>query len=263
MGKGLFQEKLRKKALERSIISEDQASSFGEQDFFQLLFHPGFSTAEKLSNVSGRGVGMDVVKTNIERIGGNVELSSKFGFGTSTVLRIPLTLAILPALIVKQGPALFAIPQSRIIEVLQVDSTSEKGPSIEFLESQAFCRLRGQLLPLVSLHGIFAANTKSFTTGPLGSGQADTSDIVVLESDGVSFGIVVEQIKDSIDIVVKPLGQILSSIGIFSGATILGDGQIALTLDVSGLASYAEIRRTNDNGNVLNISSDSRNQPAI
>ncbi len=240
-GKGIDVERVRKKALEKGLITGDKPLT--EKNILDLVFHPGFSTAEKISNVSGRGVGMDVVKTNIEKIGGTVELESKAGQGTVTTLRIPLTLAIIPALIIACQNQAFAIPQGRIVELIQIDpSTSEM--HLESIEGSPFIRLRGLLIPIIPLQDLFS-KTKPFSGG---SRPVQTSNeygilsIVILSSEGSTFGAIVDDIYDSTDIVVKPLGSGLDAVKLFSGATILGDGSIALTIDVTGIAEQANIK---------------------
>lgn len=232
-GKGLHKEVLLKKALEKSLISQTQASSLSEKEIFNLIFAPGFSTAASVTNVSGRGVGMDVVRTNVERIGGSVELISVAGKGTTTKLKIPLTLAIVPALIVKCSGETFAIPQVKLEELVRVDSSSNES-KIEFLHGSPVYRLRGNILPLVNLNKVL--------------GLADTNvdlnaakNIAVLNADHCSFGLLVDEVQDTADIVVKPINRLLKSLHVYSGATILGDGSIALILDVLGISKVAQI----------------------
>lgn len=239
-GKGLDPERIRAKALERGLINAEQARSLSEKEVFALIFHAGFSTAEKVTNVSGRGVGMDVVKTNIERVGGNVELRSIHGRGTTTLLRIPLTLAIMPALLVKTSGRRFAIPQSRLVKLLHLSEDAPDNKVVETIEGQSFLLLRGRLLPLVRLNQVLHGSTAA-SSGETARGIGGAINIVIVSGDCPSYGLVVDEIEDSLDIVVKPLGAVLNAVSIFSGATILGDGSIALTLDITNLASYAAI----------------------
>lgn len=224
-GRGLHRDKLLKKAIERGIVSPDKAHAMSDRDVQGLIFAPGFSTAEKVTNVSGRGVGMDVVKSNIERIGGLVEISSQQGVGTKITLKIPLTLAIVPAMIIRSGDDRYAIPQVKLVELVRVEK-----PDIEMLQGKPVLRLRGQILPLLSLKEVFKMESQ-----PFGESN-DAINIVVLNSENTFFGLIVDEIIDTADIVVKPLANFLKAIGLFSGATVLGDGSVAFILDVVGIA---------------------------
>jgi len=198
-----------------------------------LIFLPGFSTAQQVTSVSGRGVGMDVVKTNIEKIGGSVEIKSVEGKGTSLQLRIPLTLAIVPALIVKSNSRKFAIPQVKLVELVRVDGALNGKTKIEKLEGSPMYRLRGQLLPLCDL--------RELTGESFDPDYKDGIFIIVLSVDGEHFGLLVPEVSDTADIVVKPMNSLLSNLSAFSGATILGDGSIALILDVGGVAEFGKV----------------------
>lgn len=225
-GKGLHKEVLLKKSIEKGLITAAQGAAMAEKDILNLIFAPGFSTAASVTNISGRGVGMDVVRTNIEKIGGSVDLSSHAGSGTTIKLRIPLTLAIIPALIVKCQEGSFAIPQARLEELVRVeDKSGQQG--VESLQGTLVYRLRGKILPLVRL---------SQTLG-LAQEQSlpDVFTIAVVNGDQGQFGLVVDEIQDTGDIVVKPINRLLKSLLVYSGATILGDGSIALILDVNGI----------------------------
>lgn len=232
-GKGLDRNVLLKKAIEKGLINESQSAKMTEPEIMNLIFAPGFSTAAKVTNVSGRGVGMDVVRTNIERIGGSVELKSLVGHGTVIRLQIPLTLAIVPALIIKSAEGKFAIPQVKLIELVRIDQTSAH--RIEFLQGTPVYRLRGQLLPIIDLSSVLTRRKREFEADPV-------LNIAVLNAGTHSFGLIVEEIDDTADIVVKPLSQLLKSLLIYSGATILGDGSVALILDVQGLAKVAQLK---------------------
>jgi chemotaxis protein histidine kinase CheA len=353
-GAGLNADRIRKKAIERGLTSSEQAARMPDRDIFNLIFLPGFSTAEKITNVSGRGVGMDVVKTNVEKIGGTVDVQSTAGKGTTVRVKIPLTLAIIPALVVRCSGERFAIPQISLTELVRLES----GKGIETVHGAPVYRLRGQLLPLVYL----SQTLKAHPTGQDGSSQIvyrgelmdfagarekhhqwlgrlkdvlagkttmtveqagsprecalgkwlysvglkdygvipeihtleqahqnfhgavrevvaakaggdDTHsnemfaqvaplsqkvvdllisvekaaielrnvNIVVLQAEGQQFGLVVDDILDTEEIVVKPLGKQLKGISAYSGATIMGDGRIALILDVLGLAQRSQV----------------------
>lgn len=231
-GAGLNLERIRDKAIEKGLISAEQAARMQEREIGQLIFLPGFSTAEKVSNVSGRGVGMDVVKTNIEKIGGTVDLQTKPGLGTTIKIKIPLTLAIIPALIVTNQGNRFAIPQVNLLELVRLEG--EHIQQIEWFQGAPVYRLRGRLLPLVYLREVLqtSGNTKT---------KSDAINIVVLRADDRQFGLVVDQINDTEEIVVKPLSKQLKNLSVYSGATIMGDGKVALILDVVGIAHAAHV----------------------
>ena len=231
-GGGINLERVRQKALERQLVTLDQVEQMNDYELTQLVFLPGFSTAEKVTNLSGRGVGMDVVRTNIERIGGNIELANRPGQGTTLKIRIPLTLAIVPALLIVNGGQRFAIPQTNLLEVVRIEGG--KSPRrIEDLHGVPVYRLRGKLLPLVNL----SRTLKLKISEP---GAADKSPhIIVLQADDTRFGLIVDSVLDTEEIVVKPLGKELKGLNVFAGATIMGDGQVALILDIAGLAQHS------------------------
>ncbi|MGC3961408.1 MAG: chemotaxis protein CheA [Verrucomicrobiota bacterium] len=231
-GRGINVAKVKEKGVQRALISPDQAARMTDREVFNLIFLPGFSTAEKVTNVSGRGVGMDVVKTNIEKIGGSVDVLSEAGQGTTLKIKIPLTLAIIPALIVTCGGERFAIPQVSLLELVRVESDSQDG-GIENIFNAPVYRLRGKLLPLVSLDHVLRLQPNA--------SRKDAFNIVVLQADGRQFGLVVDAVNDTEEIVVKPLGKQLKGISCFAGATIMGDGKVALILDVMGLAQHAQV----------------------
>ncbi len=223
-GAGMDPDVILAKALERGIISPAQAAAMAPHEAYALVFRPGFSTAAAVTNVSGRGVGMDVVKTNIEAIGGTVELSSAVGRGTTCRLTLPLTLAIVPALIVVVGEQRYAVPQTLVRELVVVH---DGGHAVENVAGVQVLRLRERLLTLVDGRTVLEA-----PAGPPGA-------IVVLDVDGKVFGLVVDEVRDTEEIVVSSLGEHLAGTEVFSGGTILGDGAVALILDGAGLASLA------------------------
>jgi len=235
-GGGLDAEKIRRKAVERSLVAADQAARMAEGEVFQMIFLPGFSTAEKVTNVSGRGVGMDVVKTNVEKIGGSVGIQSKRGQGTTVRIKIPLTLAIVPALIVTCAGDRFAIPQVSLTELVRLEA-DEVDRGIELVHGAPVHRLRGQLLPLVNLGRELEMHNGA---QPAANGDGAVN-IVVLQSDGQPFGLIVDAVNDTEEIVVKPLRKQLKSIKTFAGASIMGDGRVALILDVTGLAQRSSV----------------------
>ncbi len=230
-GAGINLSRLKQKALEKGLITGETAARMPERELLNLIFLPGFSTAQNVTNVSGRGVGMDVVKTNIEKIGGVVDLHSEAGQGTTIKIKIPLTLAIIPALIASSGGERFAIPQVSLLELVRL-AGDESSRAIEKFHGAPVYRLRGNLLPLVYLNR------------ELKLAESDTRsgiNIVVLQADGRQFGLVVDEINDTEEIVVKPLGKQLKGISCFAGATIMGDGRVALILDVMGIAQIANV----------------------
>jgi two-component system chemotaxis sensor kinase CheA len=233
-GAGIELERVKQKAIQRGLITAEHATRMSEHEVLHLIFQPGFSTAEKITNVSGRGVGMDVVKTNIEKIGGTVDLQSRAGEGTTLKIKIPLTLAIIPALIVTSGGDRFAIPQVNLLELVRLEGEQAR-TQIEFIHSAPVYRLRGQLLPLAYL------NQQLKIGNPTLENAAEVVNIVVLQADGHPFGMVVDEINDTEEIVVKPLGKQLKGVASFAGATIMGDGRIALILDVMGIAQGANV----------------------
>ncbi len=231
-GNGLNVERIRAKAIERGLITAEQAARMLDRDVGNLIFLPGFSTAETVSNVSGRGVGMDVVKTNIEKIGGTVDLQSQPGYGTTIKIKIPLTLAIIPALIVSSDNNRYAIPQVNLLELVRLDG-DQVAKSVEWIHGAPVYRLRGRLLPLVYLR----EQLKCTET----SDRIEALNIVVLRADDRQFGLVVDRINDTEEIVVKPLSKQLKGVPVYSGTTIMGDGKVALILDVLGLAHSANV----------------------
>ncbi len=232
-GAGIDPAKVRSKAIQRGMITAEHAAGMSDQEAIRLIFLPGFSTAEKITNVSGRGVGMDVVKTNIEKIGGQVDIQSKIGEGTTLKIKIPLTLAIIPALMVVAGGDRYAIPQVSLLELVRLEGEQAR-QGIERIQDALFYRLRGNLLPLVYLQRELGVERAL-------DGEHDIVNIVVLKADDRQFGLVVEEINDTEEIVVKPLGKQLKGITVFAGATIMGDGKVALILDVLGIAQRANV----------------------
>ncbi len=225
-GRGLQPSKLRAKAFARGLITAAEAENLSDTKIQQLIFHPGFSTAEAVSGISGRGVGMDVVRTNIEKIGGTVELASTEGRGTRFTIRIPLTLTIVSALIVDCCSQRFAMPQSAVVELVGVGGGS--GRAIETINGAPVLRLRDRLLPLVSLQELMKLD---------GPSSDDERSILVTRIGAFSFGIIVDRVFDTEEIVVKPAASILRSIPYYSGATILGDGAVIMILDPKGIAT--------------------------
>lgn len=222
-GKGLSRQKLLNKAIEKGIVDQARGDKMSDRDVQALIFAPGFSTAEKVTNVSGRGVGMDVVKSNIEKIGGLVDISSTEGAGTHITLKIPLTLAIVPAMIIRSSEDRFAIPQVKLVELVRIERSA-----IEFVQGRPVHRLRGNILPLIDMQEVLGLSDEAK--------NEEAINIVVLNSESHLFGLIVDEILDTADIVVKPLARFLKPISIYSGATVLGDGSVAFIMDVLGIA---------------------------
>ena len=231
-GGGIDPEVVKAKAVERGLITADDARRLTVNQSNQLIFLPGFSTAASVTNISGRGVGMDVVRSNVERIGGSVDIDSQLGVGTTIRIRIPLTLAIIPALMVGARGERFAVPQVNLQELMRIDR-EDAGETIERIRDTPVFRLRGQLLSLVDLGDILNL--------PPEDEPPDEINIVVLQADDRQFGLLVETIHDTEEIVVKPLGRELKGIAEYAGATIMGDGRVALILDVAGLANRGQV----------------------
>lgn len=224
-GKGLDVERIKNKAITNGIISKEQADALDKRQIFQFIFAAGFSTAEQVTAVSGRGVGMDVVRTNIEKMGGSIELDSEQGKGSVFRIKIPLTLAIMPVLIFDVNNEKYAIPQINVVELVRVVDGSEN--KIEMVNQSPVLRLRGRLLPLIDLKKVMEIG-----------GERKLSEkhfIVVCEMGNFSFGIIVDKIHDSEEIVVKPSSTPLKKLNLYSGCTILGDGSVIMILDPNGL----------------------------
>jgi two-component system, chemotaxis family, sensor kinase CheA len=227
-GGGIPLDKVRKIAVSRGLLTPERAGSLSDSEAAALIFLPGFSTASEVTNLSGRGVGMDVVKNNVEQIGGAVEVETRAGQGTTFTLKIPLTLAIVPAMIMRCGQERYAIPQVNVVEMLRLDPAPDK-PRIESFHGAPVLRLRGRLLPVLML-------AKELNVDDEGTPAAH---LAVVQAAGRHFGVVVDAILDQQEIVVKPMPDQLKNLQVFAGATLLGNGRVALILDVLGLAQRA------------------------
>ena len=232
------------KAIERGLATPEQAEAMTQREALQLIFLSGFSTAKQVTNVSGRGVGLDVVRTNVEKVGGSVELESQLGSGTTLRMRVPLTLAIIPALVVRSGGESFALPQNSLVELVYVPR-HEAEQAVERMGTTELYRLRESMLPLVWLDRLLGLEH---------SADAERHDfyIAVVESEGRRFGLVVDDLKAPEEIVVKPLSAELREIGVFSGATVLGNGTLALILDVAATGARAGVRPVAEDGTAVN-----------
>jgi two-component system chemotaxis sensor kinase CheA len=227
-GAGVDYERVRQRAISRGLISLEKAHSLNHKELIDLIFLPGFSTRDTITNLSGRGVGMDVVKNNIENIGGSIEITSVPNEGTHVRLKIPLTLAILPTLFVRYAEEIFLIPQNRILELVRFAPNQPNNGIEDFYGTPTF-RLRDKLIPL-----LFLNEQLNLVASPLKLKQK--LFIAVLNFNGTLFGLVVEEVLNIQDIVIKPLGELLRDMSHFAGATIMGNGDVALILDIDGIA---------------------------
>ena len=227
-GAGVDYARVRQRAISQGLISSEKAIALSNKELINLIFLPGFSTRDQVTNLSGRGVGMDVVKNNIENIGGSIEITSTPNQGTHVKLKIPLTLAILPTLFVQSGEEIFLIPQNRILELVRFAPNTPNNGVEDFYGTPTY-RLRDRLIPLLFLNE--QLNLPQQTPRP-----KQKLFIVVLNFNGTIFGLVVEAVLNIQDVVIKPLGELLRDMSKFAGATIMGDGDVALILDVDGIA---------------------------
>jgi two-component system chemotaxis sensor kinase CheA len=226
-GRGINIDRVKEKAIQNGIATEADIAQMSEKQIMQFIFRAGFSTAEKVTSVSGRGVGMDVVRANIEKIGGTVELESKVGFGSTFHIKIPLTLAIVSVLIVEASGQRFAVPQINVLELVRTGSESET--RMEVINNSPVLRLRDKLLPLLSLAGVLEMNGRSK------NGDIEGKYIVVLKIGATDFGLIVDNIFDTEEIVVKPVSSLIKHIPVYSGNTVLGDGSVIMILDPNGI----------------------------
>ena len=240
-GAGIDVARVKQKALDNGLLRPEQAEKLSDREALGLIFQPGFSTAQVVTNFSGRGVGMDVVKSHIEKIGGVVDISSRLGEGATVKIRIPLTLAIIPGLVITSGGERFVIPQVSLLELLRLESDAS-GKHIEYVHGTPVYRRRGSLLPIAYLNQVLGLKSVE---------RDEAVSMVVLQAEDRQFGLVVDGINDTQEIVVKPLGKRLKGLTLYAGATIMGDGRVALILDVLGigqrsgvLAEFIEQART-------------------
>lgn len=232
-GRGVDPEGLIRRAVSTGVITAEEGADLSERDALNLIFRPGLTTKDKVTNLSGRGVGMDVVRAGLEQVGGSIDVASEPGRGTVFRINVPLTLAIMPAVIVSSGGGRYAVPQVDVQEVIHFEVDEVEG-AVEDIDGARMHRLRGRLLPLLSLE-------EQLGLQPIeGEGSAGLT-IVVLESGGRRFGLAVDAVGDAIEAVVKPLTSATLSITAFAGVTILSDGRPSLILDVAGLATRAGI----------------------
>jgi len=278
-GKGIDPDKVKQKAIEKGLISPEQAAEMGDQEAINLIFKPGLSTSTEVTDISGRGVGMDVVKTNFEKFGGTIDIRSELGKGTTVTVKLPLTLAIIPSLIANVEGFRFAVPQVNLEEVVLADTGEDGKMCIERVREHEVLRLRGKLLPLVRLADLLGiprtfihpetgermidrrerlADRRSAPMGDYDAQQQQMEEaegrsredrrkpqnftIMVVKVGFNRYGIIVDAVEDTQEIVVKPLSSFIKQIPTFSGATILGDGTVCMILDVPRMANHANLR---------------------
>ena len=230
-GAGIDVARVKQKAIEKGLLRPERAGKLSDREAVNLIFQPGFSTAQTVTNVSGRGVGMDVVKSHIEKIGGVVDVLSRPGEGTTVKLKIPLTLAIIPGLVVSSGGERFVIPQVSLLELIRLEGDSSE-KRIEHVHGTPVYRRRGSLLPVAYLNQVLGLKPAE---------RAEAVNMVVLQAEDRQFGLVVDGINDTQEIVVKPLGKQLKGLSVYAGATIMGDGKVALILDVLGVGQRSGV----------------------
>ena len=231
-GRGIDVEKVKRKAVEKGIITEADCLRMQDPEAVNLIFMPGFSTADKVTDVSGRGVGMDVVRTNISKINGSVEISTQKGAGSTFTIRLPLTIAIIQALMVTIGDEIYAIPLASVVETVKI--TEE---DIKTLSGSDVLNLRQQVLPLISLRDEFKV-----PPSPEGGKGSEGQYVVVVQIGSKNLGLVVDQLPYQEEVVIKSMGQILSGIRGFAGATITGDGTVVIILDVGEILQDVSLR---------------------
>ncbi len=239
-GKGLNKDFIAKKAVEKGLIDANKAKDLTEKQVFNLIMKPGFSTAEKITNVSGRGVGMDVVLTNIQKIGGSIDVDSKVDGGTSFVIHIPLTLAIISALIVEIDNHRYAIPQMSIQELLSLRYSNKD--VVEYINNKPVLRLRDKIIPLLDSNSLFRKQGSEIDID-----AAKEKSIVILNSGSSCYGVIVDKIFDTEEVVIKSVSSVLKDVGIFSGNTILGDGQVIMIIDPAAIVRIFNVEKEGSN----------------
>lgn len=250
-GRGLDLQLIKDKALQKGFITKEKSEKMSDSEIANLIFYSGLSTTEKVSDISGRGVGMDVVRNNIERLNGTVAIESIYGEGTRFSLRLPLTLAIIPAMIIGIGDRKFAVPQINLEEIVQLDAQHP----IEDIRGTSVLRLRGSLLPLVDLEMLLKMSERDTVLSNLSNKEFDSTlrhesedseeeehgFVLVLKVENKRFGLLVDELFDNEEIVVKPLCSYLKNTLCYAGATLMGDGKVAMILDTDGIAKLADL----------------------
>lgn len=231
-GKGLAADKIAASSIAKGLVTREQVQNMPERDKMALIFLPGVSTAEKVSDVSGRGVGMDVVKTNLDRLGGKIEIDSGAGRGSHFRIKLPLTLAIIPSLLVSYGGERFAIPQVSVGELIRIP-LARLAERTDRVGDADILNVRDRLVPMLHLADALGVERPENSSKAL--------NVVLVDTGAFEYGLVVEELHDTVEIVVKPLGRHLKGLHDYAGATILGDGHVALILDVAGLAARAKL----------------------
>ena len=232
-GAGINADKIKQHALRQGLIDQEQGMHMSESKILDLIFLPGLSTASEVSDISGRGVGLDVVRSNIEKIGGTVEVSTAMGKGTNFRLLLPLTLAIIPSIILEVGKEYFALPQAHLQEIVRVVAENNEG-KIQYIQGQEVLVLRGKLVPIINLSSIIELDVSSRESRPI-------IRILIMKIGRKIFGLIVDKIHGQEELLVKPMPNHLREKKIYSGVTILGDGSIAMVLDIDGIADAAEL----------------------
>ncbi|MBP2626255.1 MAG: CheA signal transduction histidine kinase [Firmicutes bacterium] len=253
-GGGIDLEKVKVKAVEKGLISKKEIATMREGDILSFIMAPGFSTAERVTDISGRGVGMDIVKTNIEKLGGKIEILSDVGVGTKFRLILPLTLAIISALIVEANGQSFAIPQDDLRELVLIWSGETSGNRIEFVHNHPVLRLREALIPVIRLSDVMdeETTTKEKDNFEYFTDNDQVIRILIVKSGTSSYGLIVDSVYDTEEILVKPLSAVISSCNLYSGMTVLGDGSIAMILNTDSLRLYTGISLVEDNKLLMN-----------
>lgn len=243
-GRGLSRSKLSELIIRKELATQSQLDTLSDQQVFQYILKPGFSTADKVTSVSGRGVGMDVVNTNMQQIGGMIELSSREGVGTTVRMKIPLTLAVISALIVKCANAVFALPQMNLLELVRLQADDK---NLRHFGERMVLSLREDLLPVIRLEDLMQLERST--------PRPDSELVMVLQIGSARFGVCVDAVLDTEEIVVKPSSGLLSTLTVYAGNTILGDGTVVMILDPAGLAELSGAS-TQDSADIANVEAD-------
>ena len=252
-GAGINIERVKQKALDNRLHTLEELEQMNDKEIIRLIFKPGYSTAEKVTDVSGRGVGMDVVQQNLSKVGGVIDMDSVFGEGTTIRIKLPLTLAIIPSLLMKDKTQSFAIPQANLVELVRIKPCDNRN-RLENVGDATVLRIRGEILPVIPLQDLVNLHTKPADQDDTDKmivvdGQIQHSkpiNVVIVAAGEFKYGSIVEELLDTAEIAVKPLGMHFSQSREYAGATILGDGSVALILDIAGIREVMEIRDTQD-----------------